>query len=417
MAIDENGTQLTGNRAAPLGDIRVLAIEQFGAGPFCSLYLADAGAEVIKIEDPGQGGDVGRTVPPVIAGDSSLYFETFNRGKRSIALDLKNPAGQSVFERLARTSDVVFNNLRGDLPEVLGLTYGHLFRHNPQIVCASLSGYGRTGDRASSPGYDALIQAETGWAMLTGEPGGPPVKSGLSLIDFAAGLACAVGILAAVIDARRTGIGRDVDTSLFDVGLSLLTYRATWFLSAGIETERNAMSAHPSIVPFQFFQTSDGYIAIACAKEKFFESLVRVLDVPQFAVDPRFRRMWDRMRHGSELVSELQELLSTGTTAHWLRKLDGVVPCAPVRSMEEALEQEDLNAGGRLIEYDHPQLGAVRSLGTPIRYSDFAAEPHAAPSLGQARLSLLEEIGINAKETRALERLGAFGRSNANFDD
>ena len=177
--------------APPLAGVRILAVEQFGAGPFATLHLADLGAEVIKIEDPAAGGDVARSVPPVQAGTTSLYFEAFNRGKRSLALDLKSPAGRAVFERLVGTADAVFNNLRGDLPEALGLTYATLGRVNPAIVCVSLSAYGRSGPRAAEPGYDALIQAEAGWAALTGDPDGPPQKSGLSLADYAGGLAAA----------------------------------------------------------------------------------------------------------------------------------------------------------------------------------------------------------------------------------
>ena len=260
---------------APLTGLRIVAVEQFGAGPFGTLLLADLGAEVIKIEDPAAGGDVGRSVPPGASGGSSLYFEAFNRGKRSLALDLTSAAGREVFSRLVATADAVYNNLRGDLPDKLGLTYAALSEINPAIVCVSLSAYGREDPRRAEPGYDALVQAEAGWASLTGEPGGPPARSGLPMADYAAGLVAACGLLAGIVDARRTGRGRDLDTSLFDTALAMLSYQATWWLSAGIETRRLPSSAHPSIVPFQFFATADGYIAIACAKEKFFQALIQ----------------------------------------------------------------------------------------------------------------------------------------------
>src|SRR6202158_4791891 len=270
---------------APLRGVRIIAVEQYGAGPFGTLFLSDMGAEIIKIEDPAVGGDISRYVPPGQQGRDSLFFEAFNRGKRSLALDLKNEAAQGVLQRLVTQSHALFTNLRGDLPEELGLTYETLARFNPAIVCVSLSAYGRTGGRRTHPGYDALIQAEAGWAAMTGEPDGPPVKSGLSLVDYSAGLMAALALMAGVFDAQRTGRGRNIDTSLYDAALSLLTYPATWYLTQGVVTERLPNSAHPSIVPFQFFATADGHIAIACAKEKFFKALAAALKLPS---DARF---------------------------------------------------------------------------------------------------------------------------------
>ena len=259
---------------APLAGVRIVAVEQYGAGPFGTMYLADLGAEVIKIEDPGSGGDVSRYIPPGQQGTDSLFFEAFNRNKRSVALDLKNPAGREVFERLVAGADAVFSNLRGDQPERLRIRYQDLAAVNPRIVCVALTGYGSAPDQALLPGYDALIQAESGWASLTGDPNGPPAKSGLSLADYICGLTAMVGLLAGLRDAERTGLGRDVDTNLYDSALAMLSYPATWFLSSGFETRRLPLSAHPSVVPFQFFATADGHIAIACPKEKFFVALV-----------------------------------------------------------------------------------------------------------------------------------------------
>ena len=182
----------------PLDDVRVLAIEQFGAGPWATLQLADLGAEVIKIEDPGSGGDVGRYVPPYRSGEDSLYFETFNRGKRSVSLDLRVPAGRAVFEELVRVSDAVYSNLRGDQPAKLRITFDDLRALNPRIVCCSLSGFGTTGPRRAEPAYDYVLQALTGWMALTGEPDGPPVKSGLSLVDFSGGYVSALALVAGV---------------------------------------------------------------------------------------------------------------------------------------------------------------------------------------------------------------------------
>ena len=225
--------------------------------------LADLGADVIKVEDPTSGGDVSRYIPPVTEGTDSLFFEAFNRSKRSILLDLKSDAGREVFERLVASADAVFSNLRGDQPARLRLTYEDLRHVNERIVCVALTGYGRGPDDAGLFGYDALVQAEAGWAALTGGPDDPPTKSGLSLADYMTGLVAMVGLLAAVLDARATGRGRDVDTDLYDAALAMLSYPATWYLSAGFSQRRLPLSAHPSVVPFGFFATADGHIAVA----------------------------------------------------------------------------------------------------------------------------------------------------------
>jgi len=398
-----------GERPGPLAGLRVLAVEQFGAGPFGTMLLADLGAEVIKIEDPGSGGDVSRYVPPQQAGSDSLYFEAVNRGKRSILLDIKNGAGREVFERLVGTADAVFSNLRGDQPERLGLTWKRLRHINERIVCVALTGYGRTGADAQLPGYDALVQAAAGWAALTGSPDDPPIKSGLSLADYATGWAAMVGLLAAVMDARRTGIGRDVDTDLYDVALSMLTHHAAWHLSAGIETVRQPMSGHASVVPFQFFQTADGHIAVAAAKERFFRDLVTAIDLPELATDPRFVDMGSRSRHRSELLASLAGRFAERTTAEWLDRLLGVVPVSAVRSMEEALDVADLERRSMLAEYDHPRFGTVRAVGTPVFVSDYVPRYRAGPAVGADGPALMDELEYTTEEREELHVRGAFG--------
>jgi crotonobetainyl-CoA:carnitine CoA-transferase CaiB-like acyl-CoA transferase len=398
---------------APLTGLRIIAIEQFGAGPFGTLLLADLGAEVIKIEDPATGGDIGRSVPPGAESGSSLYFEAFNRGKRSITLDLTSPAGWEVFSRLVATADAVFNNLRGDLPDRFGLTYDALAEINPAIVCVSLSAYGREDARRSEPGYDALVQAEAGWTSLTGEPTGPPARSGLPMADYAAGLVAACGLLAGIVDARRTGRGRDLDTSLFDTALAMLSYQATWWLSAGIETRRLPFSAHPSIVPFQFFATADGYIAVACAKEKFFQALSQAIDMPELAEDPRFGTFAARHRHRDDLVQLLSQQFRERTTAAWLDRLRGQVPCAPVRDLSEALEMEALQKRDMLASYEHSQLGTVSSVGLPLRVSGFSPRYRTSPALGSDTADLLAELDFDEMAVARLADAGAFGREQS----
>jgi crotonobetainyl-CoA:carnitine CoA-transferase CaiB-like acyl-CoA transferase len=389
------------DRAGPLAGLRILAVEQFGAGPFGTALLADLGAEVIKIEDSRLGGDIARYVPPGQTGRDSLFFETFNRGKRSIALDLTDAADRSVFDRLVETADAVFSNLRGDLPARLGLTFATLGRLNPAIVCVALTGYGRSGERAAWPGYDALVQAEAGWAALTGQPDGPPVKSGLSLADYAAGAISMVGLLAAIVSARSTGRGCDVDVSLLDTALAMLTYPATWRLSAGIETERLPMSAHPSIVPFQFFATKDGHVAIACAKEHFFRALVEALGLNEVDVDPRFGDFAGRLANRDALLEIISSRLATRTTDEWLAALGGHVPIAPVRSLDEAIDRATLAERGLLREYDHPTLGRVSTIGSAIRFAGHVPDARPGPRFDEDGPALRAEVAVRDAATSA----------------
>jgi crotonobetainyl-CoA:carnitine CoA-transferase CaiB-like acyl-CoA transferase len=398
-----------GHRSPPLAGLRIVAVEQFGAGPFGTLLLADLGADVIKVEDPAVGGDVSRYVPPVQQGTDSLYFEAVNRNKRSIVLDLKNAAGREVFERLVGSADAVFSNLRGDQAEKLRLTWQDLRHVNERIVCVALTGFGRSGADARLPGYDALVQAGAGWAALTGGPSEPPTRSGLPLADYATGLAAMVGLLAAVLDARSTGVGRDVDTDLYDVALSMLTHHATWQLSAGIATARQPMSGHASVVPFQFFATADGHVAIAAAKEHFFRDLATAIGLPELADDERFADMEARSTHRHELLPLLAHRFAERTTAEWMARLEGVVPISPVRSMEEALDVDELRQRSMLAEYEHPRLGTVRSIGTAVFMSDHAPRHRAGPALGGDGPAILAELGYRPEELGWLRESGAFG--------
>jgi len=394
---------------APLAGVRIVAVEQFGAGPFGTLHLADLGADIIRLEDPSTGGDVSRYVAPGQRGTDSLYFDSFNRGKRSMLLDLKSPAGQEVLHELCRNAHAVYANLRGDVLKNLGLTYDVLGRINPAIVCVSLSAYGRDGERNTEPGYDPLIQAEAGWAALTGNPGGPPTKSGLSLADYAGGIMAALGLMAAVFDAQRTGHGRDVDVSLYDTALALHNYRATWYLTASVPGDRTADSSHPSIVPFQFFATADGHVAIACAKEKFFRALVHRMGLPALAGEARFSSFDERRRNRDELLKTLRERFREQPTAHWVGLLRGHVPVAPVRTMEAALDPVELEQRAMLATYQHSALGEVTTVGLPIKMGGFAPTYRPGPALDGDRDAILAEAGYASGEIEALRERGAFG--------
>ncbi len=379
-----------------LDGVRVLAVEQYGAGPFGTMFLADLGAEVIKVEKPGAG-DTARDVGPYFfePGDS-LFFHSFNRNKRSLTLDLEAPAGRAVFRDLAAEVDAVACNLRGDVPEKLGLTYGALAPVNPRIVCAHLSAYGRTGPRRTWPGYDYLMQAEAGYFALTGEPGSPPARCGLSVVDMMTGLALALALLAALTAARATGTGRDIDVSLFDVALGNLGYLAAWYLNRGAAQQRLPRSAHPSLTPCQMFRTADGWLYIMCNKEKFWPALCHALERPEWAEDARFADFAARLEHRTLLSKRLDDELQRRTTAEWLACFAGTVPAAPVHDVAAALENPFVTDQERLQVLDHPQAGAYRMPAPPIRDSGALPPNRAAPALGADTVPLLQRLGYDA---------------------
>ena len=367
----------------PLEGVRILAFEQFGAGPWATMHLTDMGAEIVKIEDPRSGGDVARYVPPYTSDRDSLYFQSFNRNKKSVTLDLRRPGAQEVLHRLVRASDAVFNNARGDLPARLGLDYEALGPVKASIVCCSLSAFNRRGSRAHEPGYDYIMQAYAGWMSLTGEPGTPPQKAGLSMVDYSAGVLAALGMVSAILSARETGRGYDVDVNLFDSALAHLAYLATWHLTAGYEPRRWPDSSHPSQVPSQVLPTSDGWMVVMCAKEKFYRGLVRIMGAPELAEDPRFGTFEARMENREALSAALKELSRTRTTAEWLEALRGEVPCAPVNTVAQALLEDQVAEGAMVLETQHPQLGTVRQLASPINVSGVSPPTRIGPSLGE----------------------------------
>jgi crotonobetainyl-CoA:carnitine CoA-transferase CaiB-like acyl-CoA transferase len=396
------------NDAAPLSDLRILAVEQFGAGPFGSRQLADLGAEVIKVEDPASGGDVGRYVPPFQEGEDSLFFEAFNSGKRSLSLDLRTDGGRAAFEDLVAGADAVCCNLRGDGPASLGLTYEALRHRNPRIVCASLSGYGTTGPRAAEPAYDYVLQGLAGWMSLTGEPDGPPTKSGLSLVDFSAGYALALTLLSAVWRARREGVGGDCDVALFEVALSMLTYVGTWSASRDHETPRRSESAHPSIVPFQALPTGDGWIVVACAKEKFWRALCEAIEAPELLVDPRFQDFAARDENRDAVVAALHQRFATRGSEEWVAILTAAgVPVGRVNTVGAAFTDPQVEAREGIAEYEHPRLGTVRQPASPLRVSGHTAP--ATPAPGADNEELLREAGWSDERLREAAAEGAFG--------
>ena len=393
-----------------LDGLRIVTVSQFGAGPFGTQLLADLGAEVIKVEDPAVGGDVARQVGPYAADGDSLYFQSFNRGKKSLTLDLKHPEGRAVLRDLVRVCHAVYNNLRGDLPAKLGLTYATLGAINPAIVCCSLSGFGATGPRAAEPAFDYLIQGYAGWMSVTGEPDGPPGKAGVSVVDFAGGYASMAALLAGLWDAQRSGMGRDIDISLLDTAVSMLSYYAIWALNRDWQADRVADSGHQSLVPAQNFPTRDGWLVVFCNKEKFWLSLVDAMELPEVATDPRFATFADRLAHKAALVPRLKARFAERTTAEWLERLRGRVPCAPVNTLAQALDDEQVRARGMIVEVEHPDLGVLREVASPVRTAGVTGAAGPAPRLGQHTDEILRRLlQYDPARIAALRASGAIG--------
>lgn len=388
----------------PLQGLRILAVEQYGAGPYGSMHLADLGAEVIKIESP-PGGDVSRATGPYFLGEGdSLFFQTFNLNKRSLRLDLKAAEGREVFEKLVASADAVLNNLRGDQPGKLGLDYATLSKLNPKIVCAHLSAYGRDNARAAWPGYDYLMQAEAGFMALTGEPDAPPARFGLSMVDFMTGTTMSMGLLAAIIGAMRTGIGRDVDVSLFDVALHQLSYPATWYLNEGHRTERLSRSAHPSTVPCQVYRTADGWVMVMCMLEKFWQTFIEGIGNPAWAAEPRFANFAERRKVREELTVLVDDILGTQPTAYWTQLFAGRIPIAPVLDIAQALDNPYVREVDMLQDVSHPQ-GSQRLLRNPIKLDGQRLSGDACPPLNADAGALLRELGYSDADCARL--LGA----------
>jgi len=396
--------------SAPLSGVRILAVEQYGAGPFGTQHLADLGAEVIKIENQKTGGDYARGLGPFFidgaeADEGSLFYQSINRNKKSLTLDLGNPDAQAVLHRLVVRADAVANNLRGDVPERLGLTYDQLKTANPAIVCAHCSAYGRTGDRRDWPGYDFLMQAEAGYFHMSGEPDTPPTRMGLSIVDFMAGTCMALGLVSAVLAARTSGVGRDVDVNLYDTALFNLSYLATWALNSDYDPARMSRSAHASLVPCQLFRTGDGWIYVMCNKEKFWIALCRAIGRPKLATDPRYATFRDRSGRREELTKVLDAAFSVKSTGEWLKCLQGQVPVAPVRTPREALLDPGAREKGRVETLSLANGATFEVLASPLHAGD-RPDSSACPPMGSNTDEILATSGFSSAEIQVLRNNG-----------
>ena len=392
----------------PLEGLRIISVEQYGAGPYGTMMLADMGAEVIKVENPAEGGDVARGVGPFFLEDGdSQFYQSFNRNKRSITLNLKSDEGREVFHDLVRGAEAVFNNLRGDQPARLGLDYASLKDVNPAIICTHLSAYGRHGSRAAWPGYDYLIEGEAGYLTLTGEPDTSPSRFGLPMVDFSTGIVAALSLVSGVMGARVSGEGRDMDASLFDVGLHNLCYIATWYLNGGHVQGREERSGHPSICPSQLFRTEDGWIFIMCNKEKFWPLFCDLIGKPEWGEDARFRTSKERFSRKAELTQLVDAVMMEKTTDVWMEILQGKVPSGPVYDVGRALDTDYVAEMGNVQPFDHPADPDFRMLVSPIRISDAPPRAHLGPTLGADTGEVLAGMGYEPERIQALRDKGA----------
>lgn len=393
----------------PLAGLRLLCFESWGAGSFGAMLLAQLGAEVISVENPAVGGNTLRHMGPYFldaARQESEGFLAANQNKRSFTLNLKTPEGQEILHKLVKTADATLDNLRGDVPDKLGITYGALKAANPKIICAHISGYGRSGLRAGWPGYDFLMQAEAGWMSVTGEPGGIPAKVGVSVVDLMGGLYGALGLLAAIISARQTGVGRDIDTNLFDIAMVSLCYQGLWYLNEGLVETCQPRSAHTAEAPSQLYRTADGWIYIACLLPKFWERLCELIGRQDLLADPRFATNESRLQNRQALTVVLDAEFQQKETAAWLAELQGQVPCAPVLDIAQALDNPFVRQQGKIVEILHPERGRVKVLASPFHCPGEEIPLRLAPRLGEATDVIMAELGYEPARIQELRQAG-----------
>lgn len=391
----------------PLEGLRILTVEQYGAGPYCSMFLADLGAEVIKIENPSSGGDFARATGPYFLGENdSLYFQSFNLNKDSLTLNLKSEQGREILHKLVKTSDAVVNNMRGNQPAKVGLDYESLKSVNPKIVCGHISAYGRDNSRAPRPGYDYLMQAEAGFLSVTGEPDGPPARFGLSMVDFMTGMMLAFGTTSAILKAQKTGQGCDVDVSLMEAALHQLTYPGIWYLNEGHVTGRIARGAHPSVTPSQLVRTKDGWVFLMCQNPRFWDLLIDGVGRTDLGEDPRFIDLAARLTHRDELTKELDAIFQQKTTDAWVEQFKDILPIAPVYDMAEALDNPFLSEIDMINTVEHPDLESMRVLSNPIRLDGQRLPQRAGPKLGSVTEKILREIGYGDDDITSLRNNG-----------
>ncbi len=390
-----------------LAGIRILDLTRVLAGPLCTMTLADYGADVIKVEPPDRGDDVRGWGPPFFGSDAA-YFLGFNRNKRSITLDLGKPAGREVLGALAKKADVVIDNFKTGTMEKWGFTNEWYEANAPQAVRCSITGYGTTGPKAGLPGYDFILQAESGLMSITGDPDGRPMKYGVAVVDMMTGMLAANAILTALHARHRTGRGQAIEASLFDTSIFMLANVANNFLAAGKEPRRFG-NGHPNVVPYDDYPTSDGRLVLACGNDGQFERVARILGHPEWLTDPRFAKVRDRVSNREAMDAAVSEAFRTQSTEHWIEQLRSAgVPCGPIATVAGAVNDPQTVARGLVVDVEHPAMGHYRIVGPAVRLTDTPPTLRTAPpALGEHTDAVLaEELGYTREEIGGLRASG-----------
>ena len=390
----------------PLDDLFVVDLSRILSGPVCTMLLADMGAEVIKVEPPPLGDDSRQWGPPFIGGIST-YFLSVNRNKKSLGLNLKTADGQRILWKLIERADVLIENFRPGVLDKLGFGYEAVHKVNPRTVYCSVSGFGQSGPYRDRPGYDVIAQGESGMMDLTGYPDGPPAKLGASLADVVAGLYAFNGICLALLARHKSGHGQLVDVSLLDGMVSTLTYHALIYLSTGRSPKR-AGTRHPSIVPYESFKASDGFVNIAVTNQKQWENLCQVLGFAQLAHDERFETMKARLANYSELRPMIERIVAKQTRAQVIAAMSEVgIPAGPINTVGEIMDDRHIHAREMVVQLTHPEYGPLRMLGIPIKLSDTpGAVENAPPGFGEHNQEILVSLGYEDEDIRGFNQAG-----------
>jgi crotonobetainyl-CoA:carnitine CoA-transferase CaiB-like acyl-CoA transferase len=370
----------------------VLDLTRVVSGPYCTQLLSDLGAEVIKVERPGTGDD-SRAFGPPFAGGESTYFLSLNRGKKSVVIDLGTEAGRNTARRLARTCDVVVENFRVGYTASVGLDYETLAGDNARLVYCSMTAFGEAGPYRDRAGYDVMVSALGGMMGITGVPNGPPVKTGVALLDVATGLHAATAICAALFERERSGRGQRIELSLLGVQMATLINAASAFTVGGVVMGPQG-NAHDAIVPYRAFRAADGYVVIGAANDSMFARLCDVLDLPEVARDPRFATNAGRVANRQDLENSITERLAAMTVSEWVERIGAAgVAVAPVNSIRDVFEDPQVAASGQVATFDHPSLGEIKLVGSPIHMSRTPVQDRAAPpTLGQHTEEVLADL-------------------------